>query len=101
MKKTCLTLALAGCLALSPDSRAQFAGSVISYTPGTGFAAGFTNASAAIGAPASGGSLSPFAPPFSTSQIVSLGAGGEMLPNSFTGRTISPRLRPGPQHFRQ
>jgi len=78
MKKTCLTLALAGCLALSPDSRAQFAGAVISYDPGTGFAAGFTNASAAIGAPASGGSVTPFAPPFSTSQIVSLGAGGEI-----------------------
>ena len=78
MKKIRLTLALAGCLASSPNSRAQFAGNVIAYNSGTGFAAGFTNASTAIGAPASGGSITPFAPPFSKSQIVSIGAGGEI-----------------------
>jgi hypothetical protein len=78
MKKMCLPLALAGCLASSPGARAQFAGNVISYNSGTGFAAGFTNASAALGAPASGGSVTPFAPPFSKSQIVSIGAGGEI-----------------------
>src|SRR5689334_16334139 len=78
MKKICLLLALAGCLASPPNSPAQFAGSVVSYDPGTGFAAGFTNASAAVGAPASGGSVTPFAPPFSKSQIVSIGAGGEI-----------------------
>jgi hypothetical protein len=78
MKKICLPLALAGCLASSPDSHAQFAGNVISYYSGTGFAAGFTNASAALGAPASGGAVTPFAPPFSNTQIVSIGAGGEI-----------------------
>jgi hypothetical protein len=78
MQKIHLPLALAGCLALSPNAHAQFAGSVVAYDPGTGFAAGFTNASAALGAPASGGGVTPFAPPFSKSQIVSIGAGGEI-----------------------
>ncbi len=78
MKKFRLPLALAGCLALSLNARAQFAGSVLSYDPGTGFAAGFTNATAALGAPTSGASVTPFAPPFSKSQIVSIGAGGEI-----------------------
>jgi hypothetical protein len=57
---------------------AQFASGVISYNPGTGFSPNFTNSSAALGAPASGSAITPFAPPFSTSQIVSIGAGGSL-----------------------
>lgn len=78
MKKVRLLLALAGLFATSVTLRAQFADAVISYSPGTGFAAGYTNTSAALGAPASGGSVTPFAPPFSKSQLVSIGAGGEI-----------------------
>lgn len=78
MKKTRLALALAGWLTLPLISGAQFAGTVVSYNSGTGFAAGFTNANAALGAPASGGAVTPFAPPFSKSQIVSLGTGGQI-----------------------
>jgi hypothetical protein len=79
MKKTLFVLlALAGNLFVPVIVRAQFADAVISYNPGTGFAAGFTNSSAALGAPASGGSITPFAPSSSKTQIVSIGAGGEI-----------------------
>lgn len=73
-----LTLALAGWLAVSMTARAQFADSVLSYDPGSGFAAGFTNTSSALGAPASGSGVTPFAPPFSKNQLLSIGAGGEV-----------------------
>jgi PEP-CTERM motif len=78
MKKISLMLALAGSFTLPLISHAQFAGNVVSYNSGTGFAAGFTNATAALGAPASGAAVTPFAPPFSKSQLVSIGAGGEI-----------------------
>ncbi len=78
MKKVCLALALASGVIVPLTSHAQFADAVISYNSGTGFAAGYTNASAALGAPASGASVTPFAPPFSKSQLVSIGAGGEI-----------------------
>jgi len=78
MKKICLALALAGGIVVPQISHAQYADAVISYTSGTGFAAGFTNASAALGAPASGSSITPFAPSSSKSQLVSIGAGGEI-----------------------
>ena len=69
---------MASLFAMEPIVSAQFADTVISYDHGTGFAANFTNANAALGAPASGGSITPFAPPFSTSQLVSIGAGGSL-----------------------
>ncbi len=71
-------LALAGWFAVSVSARAQFAGSVLSYDSGTGFAAGFTNTSSALGAPALGSKVTPFAPPSSKSQLLSIGAGGEV-----------------------
>ncbi len=71
-------LALAGWFAVSVSVRAQFAGSVLSYDSGTGFAAGFTNTSSALGAPALGSRVTPFAPPSSKSQLLSIGAGGEV-----------------------
>jgi hypothetical protein len=78
MKKLLSVLALAGVLFVPLIARAQFASGVISYNPGSGFSPNFTNSSAALGAPASGSGITPFAPPFSTSQIVSIGAGGSL-----------------------
>ena len=78
MKKLPLMLALASLFVPQFVVRAQFANAVISYDHGTGFAANFTNANAALGAPASGSGVTPYAPPFSTSQIVSVGAGGSL-----------------------
>jgi hypothetical protein len=70
--------ALAGLFVMSTTVHAQFADSVLSYESGTGFAAGFTNGSAALGAPALGSSVTPYAPPFAKTQLVSIGAGGEI-----------------------
>ncbi|HEV2692819.1 MAG TPA: PEP-CTERM sorting domain-containing protein [Verrucomicrobiae bacterium] len=72
------SLALASLFAVPAAMYAQSATSVIGYTPGTGFAAGFTNAATALGAPSSGGAITPFAPAFSKSQLVSIGAGGSL-----------------------
>jgi hypothetical protein len=76
--KKCWLPAIAGWLVMSLNTRAQFANAVIAYDAGTGFAAGFTNTSAALGAPTSGTGVTPFAPPFAKTQIVSIGAGGEI-----------------------
>src|SRR5690349_19765687 len=52
MKKVRFVLpVLAGVLLVSTMARAQFASSVIAYTPGTGAAAGFTNQSTVLGPP--------------------------------------------------
>src|SRR5258706_15744251 len=77
MLKTLLTLAQAG-LFVPSIGRAQFANTVISYDHGTGFAPNFTNSNAALGAPASSSGVTPFSPPFSTSQLVSIGSGGSL-----------------------
>jgi hypothetical protein len=71
-------LALASLLGMPGVTFGQFANAVLSYDHGTGFAASFTNANAALGAPTSAGSVTPYAPPFSTSQLVSVGAGGSL-----------------------
>jgi hypothetical protein len=76
MKRKLLVLAIASVCVLPRIASAQFANSVLAYDHGTGFASNFTNANAALGAPAGGGSITPFAPPFSSSQLVSIGAGG-------------------------
>jgi hypothetical protein len=71
------SLASASLFVLSLISvRAQFASSVMDYNSGTGFAAGYTNTAAALGAPASGGSVTPFSPPYAKSQLVSIGTNG-------------------------
>jgi len=69
---------------------AQFAVEVVSYKPGTGFAAdlssgvNYTNKVAIIGEPARatpgewGGSVTPFSPPYRPDQILSIGEGGEV-----------------------
>jgi PEP-CTERM motif len=78
MKKQILVPALSGLFLVPFIAHAQFASEVVSYIPGSGFGPNFTNSSAALGAPASGSGITPFAPPFSTSQIVSIGAGGSL-----------------------
>jgi hypothetical protein len=59
-----------------------FADSVVSYDPGTGFVAGFTNANVVLGQPST---VNPFTeatdvfdPPYGTDQIVSIGTGGSL-----------------------
>jgi hypothetical protein len=68
--------AIAGLFLFRSVVSAQFATSVVGYDHGTGFAANFTNANAALGGPTTGSSITPYAPPFSTSQLVSIGMGG-------------------------
>ncbi len=80
--------ALAFVCVLTSASRARsddFASTVVSYVPGTNPANGFTNPAAALGAPEaftgegiSPGAVTPFVPPFGTSEIVSIGAGGSL-----------------------
>jgi len=85
-----IALALAGLFVMSPVVHAQYADAVVSYEPGTGFAAGYTNASSALGAPALGSSVNPMAAPFSKSQLVSIGAGGEITLQMSTPITDNP-----------
>ena len=78
MKRNILGLAIVGMFVFRSLAVAQFATSIVGYDHGTGFAANFTNANAALGAPAAGPSITPYAPPFSTTQIVSIGTGGSL-----------------------
>jgi hypothetical protein len=78
MKKHILVLVLTSVLLFARGIFGQFANTVISYDRGIGFAANFTNAAASLGRPASAASVTPYAPPFSTSQLVSIGAGGSL-----------------------
>ena len=83
-KKLFVSLALAGALFGPIITRAQFADSVVSYNSGTGFATGYTDPTAALGAPSQvtpgdfGGPVDPFDPPYLASQLVSVGAGGSL-----------------------
>lgn len=78
MKKLLQVPVFAGLFLVPFVTHAQFASGVVSYNPGSGFSPNFTNSNAALGAPASGSGVTPFAPPFSTSQLVSIGAGGSL-----------------------
>ncbi len=83
MKKHLSSLTLASLL-VSFNALAQFADTVVSYNPGNGFSPGFTNAFTALGKPARltpgafGGPVDPFDPPYLSSQLVSIGAGGSL-----------------------
>jgi hypothetical protein len=85
------SLALASLFVVSiVSARAQFASSVIDYNPGTGFAAGYTNASAVLGTPVWGAAVTPFAAPYAKSQLVSIGAGGDITLQMSTPITDNP-----------
>lgn len=81
MLVTAFLVALAGATNVRAGA---FADEVISYTPGTTAAGGYTNRSAALGSPTrfTGGDfpgvVSPFSPPYLTSDIVSIGQGGQL-----------------------
>jgi hypothetical protein len=73
-------------IAVCPSpAAAQFAAAVVSYDAGTTPAAGFTTPAAALGSPerltgegSFPGVVSPFNPPFLSSEIVSVGEGGQI-----------------------
>lgn len=86
------SLAWAGIVGIvsSNVQAAEFAETVVAYTPGTGFATefgtglGYTNAAAALGEPSPstpgpfGGPVDPFNPPYTRDQLVSIGEGGSL-----------------------
>ena len=80
MKKQFMVLALASALLNVHGS--EFADAVVSYDPGIGYVAGFTNAEASLGEPSQinpfGEPTDPFDPPYGKQQIVSIGAGGSL-----------------------
>ena len=89
MQKVCFFLLAAASVLSVSNLRAQFADSVVAYNPGTGFTPGYTNATAALGSPSRqtvdpdptfGGiyPVDPFSPPYLSTQLVSLGAGGSL-----------------------
>jgi hypothetical protein len=63
---------------------AQYATTVVDYIPGAGFSTTRTNAIAALGEPSRdtpgdfGGPVDPFAPPYTATQLVSVGTGGSL-----------------------
>jgi len=76
-----LMLALAG-FVVTARAADGFADSVVSYNPGTGYVAGFTNVSAVLGEPSTnnpyGEATDVFDPPYGTDQVLSIGAGGSL-----------------------
>ncbi|HEV8540817.1 MAG TPA: hypothetical protein VGR78_00355 [Verrucomicrobiae bacterium] len=87
LKKRIAALALASAQIAATAHAAEnirAASAVVSYHPGIDFAAGFTNATAALGEPSRntpgqfGGPVDPFDPPYLTEQIVSIGVGGSL-----------------------
>jgi hypothetical protein len=83
MKKiSLLTLALASLVLHSHAAKTNFAERVISYDPGLGFAAGYTNTEAVLGEPSRvnpfNDGTEPFNPPYGRNQILSIGEGGSL-----------------------
>lgn len=77
--------ALAAGVVASPASADPFASQVVSYTQGTGAAAGYTNPLTALGSPERytgegvfPSAVTPFNSAFGTDEIVSIGAGGQL-----------------------
>lgn len=65
---------------------ASFASEVVSYTAGTNASAGYTDPSRALGSPGRSvgsppydGDITPFSAPYEASDVVSIGAGGELV----------------------
>jgi len=82
MKKNLfVSLALAGLLIIPTIARAQFAGTVVSYTEGSGVTSGYNDPTAALGAPTTFigyQNADPFNPPYQSSDIVGIGTGGSL-----------------------
>jgi hypothetical protein len=84
MKKTqLLVLALASLVVTTTHASVTgLAVSVVSYNPGTGYVAGYTNAEAVLGEPSQVNPYTEatdvFDPPYGQNQIVSIGAGGSL-----------------------
>ena len=82
MKKLSLVLLACSSIVLNTVAATNYAVSVISYNPGAGFAANFTNANSVLGEPSRvapfGEAIDPFDPPYGTNQIASIGAGGSI-----------------------
>jgi len=83
MKKVQLfVLAFASLALTSRAAVTGYADSVVSYDPGTGYSAGFTNPAAVLGEPSTvnpyGEAVDVFDPPYGTNQIVSIGTGGSL-----------------------
>lgn len=81
-KQYCLALTFAGISAVLQLQAANFADEVVSYDPGLGYAARYTNVEAVLGEPSRINPFSdatdPFNPPYGTNQILSIGAGGSV-----------------------
>jgi hypothetical protein len=105
MFKSLSPVLVAASLVSSHTQAAQYADSVISYSPGAGFATefgtglGYTNASVALGEPARsnpgafGGPIDPFNPPYLKEQLVSMGTGGSLtvaFPSAIANRADNP-----------
>ncbi len=87
MKKVLRLLpALAGVFLTLSAGADDYATGVINYTPGTGVPTGYTDPTVALGAPSRQTAdpmfgtfpVDPFGPPYLTSQVVSVGAGGAL-----------------------
>src|SRR5882672_10347413 len=78
-------LALASVSSVASTPASSFADSVVSYTPGSGAASGYTNPFVALGEPSRvtpgthSGPVDPLSPPYLSSQLVSVGAGGSLI----------------------
>jgi hypothetical protein len=94
-------LAAAGVAFPIVSQAADYAESVVAYSPGVGFTAGYTNAAAVLGEPsrstpgAFGGPVDPFNPPYLASQLVSMGAGGSLTIDFGTSVSNDPSHRFG------
>ncbi len=81
-----LGLLVLSCALAQPAFALPFATQVVSYTPGTNVPAGYDDPLSSLGLPArstgSGpfdGDVTPFNAPYTSDQVVSIGAGGELI----------------------
>jgi len=83
MKKISLVLLAFANFIINSNAATNYAARVISYNPGAGFAAGFTNTESVLGEPSRINDFEdltePFNPPYGKSQILSVGEGGSVV----------------------
>src|SRR5687768_15721752 len=84
-KQSWFVLAVIGALGTAHPgalNAGDFAGAVVSYDPGTGYATRYTNVESVLGEPSRvnpfGEATDPFNPPYGTNQILSVGTGGSL-----------------------